>query len=55
MWLGCLLALWATAMVLFVFLLAMGLFIEYPWLLLIPTLAFAWRWRRAVHAERRTP
>jgi hypothetical protein len=53
MWLGCLLTLWAMAVVAFVFLLAVGLVMETPWLLLIPALLIAWRWLRA--RDRRWP
>ena len=53
MWLGCLLALWAMALVAFVFLLSVGLIIEAPWLLLIPATWVAWRWLRSARVERR--
>jgi hypothetical protein len=52
MWLGCLLALWAMAMVAFAFFLAVGLIIEAPWLLLVPALLTAWRWLRTLPTGR---
>jgi hypothetical protein len=52
MWLGCLLALWAMAMVVFAFFLAVGLIIEAPWLLLVPALLTAWRWLRTLPTGR---
>ena len=47
MWVGCLLALWTTIVVVVLILLVLGLVIEHPWLLLVPALVLAWRWLRA--------
>ena len=54
MWLGCLFALWAMVMVAFAFLLAMGIIIEAPWLLVVPAVLIGWRWVGTVRADRRT-
>ena len=53
MWLGCLLALWAMALVAFVFLLSVGLIMEAPWVLLIPATWVVWRWLRSTRVGRR--
>ena len=53
MWLGCLFVLWAMFMAAVAFLFAVGLFIEVPWLLLVPAVLIGWRWVRKLQAGRR--